>query len=157
MPGLTLAERFCNMNITNEEYKKVYQKASPRSPMLMDIILAFLVGGAICTIGQAIKNFFISRGLDEKAVSSALSITLVFLGVFLTDIRVYPKLAKFAGAGTIVPITGFANSIAAPAVEYKTEGLVLGTCVKMFTIAGPVLVCGITASVIYGLLYYILT
>lgn len=157
MPGLTLAERFCNMNITNEEYKKVYQKASPRSPMLKDIILAFLVGGAICTIGQAIKNFFISRGLDEKAVSSALSITLVFLGVFLTDIRVYPKLAKFAGAGTIVPITGFANSIAAPAVEYKTEGLVLGTCVKMFTIAGPVLVCGITASVIYGLLYYILT
>lgn len=125
--------------------------------MLKDIILAFLVGGAICTIGQAIKNFFISRGLDEKAVSSALSITLVFLGVFLTDIRVYPKLAKFAGAGTIVPITGFANSIAAPAVEYKTEGLVLGTCVKMFTIAGPVLVCGITASVIYGLLYYILT
>lgn len=145
------------MNITNEEYKKVYQKASPRSPIIKDIILAFLVGGAICTIGQAIKNFFISRGLDEKTVSSALSITLVFLGVFLTDIRVYPKLAKFAGAGTIVPITGFANSIAAPAVEYKTEGLVLGTCVKMFTIAGPVLVCGVTASVIYGLIYYILT
>ena len=91
-----------------------------------------------------------------KAVSSCLSITLVFFGVLLTDLNIYPKIAKFAGAGTIVPITGFANSIAAPAVEYKTEGLVLGTCVKMFTIAGPVLACGLTASVIYGLIYYIM-
>ena len=141
------------MRITNEEYKKLYQKASPRSPMLKDIVLAFLIGGAICTVGQAIKEYFISLGLDEKAVSSALSITMIFLGVLLTDLRIYPKIAKYAGAGTIVPITGFANSIASPAVEYKTEGLVLGTCVKMFTIAGPVLVCGLSASVVYGLIY----
>ena len=145
------------MRITNEEYKKLYQKASPRSPMLKDIVLAFLIGGAICTVGQAIKEYFISLGLDEKAVSSALSITMIFLGVLLTDLRIYPKIAKYAGAGTIVPITGFANSIASPAVEYKTEGLVLGTCVKMFTIAGPVLVCGLSASVAYGLIYYIMS
>ena len=142
--------------ITNQEYKKIYQKASPRSPLLKDMRLAFLVGGAICTLGQGLKNYFISRGLDDKAVSSCLSITLVFFGVLLTDLNIYPKIAKFAGAGTIVPITGFANSIAAPAVEYKTEGLVLGTCVKMFTIAGPVLACGLTASVVYGLIYYIM-
>ena len=145
------------MRITNEEYKKLYQKASPRSPMLKDIVLAFLIGGAICTVGQAIKEYFISLGLDEKAVSSALSITMIFLGVLLTDLRIYPKIAKYAGAGTIVPSTGFANSIASPAVEYKTEGLVLGTCVKMFTIAGPVLVCGLSASVVYGLIYYIMS
>ena len=145
------------MRITNEEYKKLYQKASPRSPMLKDIVLAFLIGGAICTVGQAIKEYFISLGLDEKAVSSALSITMIFLGVLLTDLRIYPKIAKYAGAGTIVPITGFANSMASPAVEYKTEGLVLGTCVKMFTIAGPVLVCGLSASVVYGLIYYIMS
>ena len=145
------------MRITNEEYKKLYQKASPRSPMLKDIVLAFLIGGAICTVGQAIKEYFISLGLDEKAVSSALSITMIFLGVLLTDLRIYPKIAKYAGADTIVPITGFANSIASPAVEYKTEGLVLGTCVKMFTIAGPVLVCGLSASVVYGLIYYIMS
>ena len=145
------------MRITNEEYKKLYQKASPRSPMLKDIVLAFLIGGAICTVGQAIKEYFISLGLDEKAVSSALSITMIILGVLLTDLRIYPKIAKYAGAGTIVPITGFANSIASPAVEYKTEGLVLGTCVKMFTIAGPVLVCGLSASVVYGLIYYIMS
>lgn len=142
------------MKITNDEYKRVYHKASPRSPMVKDVVLAFLVGGAICTIGQFIKNYFVSLGLDENTVASALSITLVFLGVLLTDLRIYPKLAKFGGAGTIVPITGFANSIAAPAVEFKTEGLVMGTCVKMFSIAGPVLVCGITASVIYGFIYY---
>ena len=106
-----------SMRITNEEYKKLYQKASPRSPMLKDIVLAFLIGGAICTVGQAIKEYFISLGLDEKAVSSALSITMIFLGVLLTDLRIYPKIAKYAGAGTIVPITGFANSIASPAVE----------------------------------------
>ena len=125
--------------------------------MLKDIVLAFLIGGAICTVGQAIKEYFISLGLDEKAVSSALSITMIFLGVLFTDLRIYPKIAKDAGAGTIVPITGFANSIASPAVEYKTEGLVLGTCVKMFTIAGPVLVCGLSASVVYGLIYYIMS
>ncbi|WP_458862773.1 SpoVA/SpoVAEb family sporulation membrane protein [Acidaminobacterium chupaoyuni] len=142
------------MKITNEEYKKIYQKASPRSPMLKDVVMAFLVGGAICTFAQFIKNYYISLGWGQKTVASALSITMVFLGVLLTDLRIYPKLAKYAGAGTIVPITGFANSIAAPAVEFKTEGLVLGTCVKMFTIAGPVLVCGVTASMLYGLLYY---
>ena len=99
--------------ITDQEYKKIYQKASPQSPLWKDVLLAFLVGGAICTIGQAIKNYFISRGLDDQAVSSCLSITLIFFGVLLTDLRIYPKIAKFAGAGTIVPITGFANSIAA--------------------------------------------
>ena len=144
------------MSMTNQDYGKLVNQRSKPSPMGKNILWAFLVGGAICTIGQAIKNYFISRGLDDQAVSSCLSITLIFFGVLLTDLRIYPKIAKFAGAGTIVPITGFANSIAAPAVEYKTEGLVLGTCVKMFTIAGPVLACGLTASMAYGLIYYIM-
>ena len=143
------------MDITNQEYKKLYQNASPPSPLLKDAFLAFLTGGTICTLAQFIRNFLLSQGLDEKAAGASLSIILVFLGVLLTDLTIYPKIATFAGAGTIVPITGFANSIAAPALEYKTEGLVLGTCVKMFTIAGPVLACGLTASVIYGLIYYI--
>lgn len=142
------------LKITNDEYKRVYQKASPKSPIIKDVIMAFLVGGTICTIAQLIKNYLATLGLSEADVSSALSIILVFIGVLLTDLHLYQKLAKFGGAGTVVPITGFANSIAAPAVEYKTEGLVMGTCVKMFTIAGPVLVCGITASIVYGLIYY---
>ena len=107
--------------MTPEEYQALVKRMAPRSPILRDTALAFLVGGAICTVGQAIKEYFISLGLDEKAVSSALSITMIFLGVLLTDLRIYPKIAKYAGAGTIVPITGFANSIASPAVEYKTE------------------------------------
>ena len=143
------------MDITNQEYKKIYQTASPPSPLGKDILLAFLTGGTICTLAQAARNFLLSRGMDEKSAGAALSILLIFLGVLLTDLAIYPKIAKFAGAGTIVPITGFANSVAAPALEYKTEGLVLGTCVKMFTIAGPVLAWGLTASVLYGLLYYI--
>mgnify|MGYP003098074470 FL=1 len=109
------------MDITNQEYKKLYQNASPPSPLLKDAFLAFLTGGTICTLAQFIRNFLLSQGLDEKAAGASLSIILVFLGVLLTDLTIYPKIAKFAGAGTIVPITGFANSIAAPALEYKTE------------------------------------
>ena len=124
--------------------------------MLKDIVLAFLIGGAICTVGQAIKEYFISLGLDEKAVSSALSITMIFLGVLLTDLRIYPKIAKYAGAGTIVPITGFANAMVAPALEFKSEGFITGTAAKLFIIAGPVLVFGISASVIYGLILCLL-
>ena len=123
----------------------------------MDYIKAFAVGGAICLLGQVLKTVYQNMGLDEKAAGTAVSISLVFLGVALTACRLFEKIAKFAGAGTLVPITGFANSIAAPAVEFKTEGFILGVGAKMFTIAGPVIVYGVSASVVYGLIYWITT
>ncbi len=143
------------MKITKQEYQKLYEKASPPSPSYKNIPMAFLVGGLLCTVGQGFRTLYESLGLGEKAVAAAVAVTMVFLGVFLTAIGVYEKIAKAAGAGTLVPITGFANSIASPALEFKTEGMVLGTCVKMFTIAGPVLVLGISTSVLYGLILII--
>ena len=113
------------------------------------------MGGLICSIGQAFRQLYDSIGLAKDDAATAVSITLVFVGVFLTAIRVYEKLAKFSGAGTLVPITGFANSMASPAIEFKSEGFILGTCVKMFTIAGPVLALGVAASVVYGLILLI--
>lgn len=118
--------------------------------------MAFIVGGIICTIGQVISNICKNAGFDEKEAGAITAITLIFLGAFLTGLNIYSKIAKYAGAGTLVPITGFANSIVAPAMEFKKEGYIMGTGVKMFTIAGPVLVFGISASVIYGLIIYIL-
>ena len=143
------------MKLTKQEYQKLYEKASPPSPSYKNIPAAFVVGGLLCTLGQGFRTFFESLGLSEKGVVAAVAICMVFLGVFLTAIGVYEKLAKHAGAGTLVPITGFANSVASPALEFKTEGMILGTCVKMFTIAGPVLVLGISASVLYGLILVI--
>ena len=140
------------MKMTNEEYGDYVKKHAPRSPAGRNLIKAFVVGGIICCIGQLIINGFGSLGLDTESAGTATSITLIFLGALLTGLGIYDNIAKFAGAGTLVPITGFANAVVAPALEFKTEGLILGTAAKMFTIAGPVIVYGISASVVYGLI-----
>ena len=140
------------MDMTNEEYGKYIQKHQPRSPLGKDMLRSFLVGGLICTLGQALSLWFQALGLDEEAGGTAVSITLVFLGALLTGVGLYDDIARFAGAGTLVPITGFANAVVAPALEFRREGLVGGTCARMFTIAGPVIVYGVGSSVVYGLL-----
>ena len=137
------------------EYKKMADKKTPSSKLLKDCIMAFIFGGCICKIGQAILNFYKSFGMSEELTASAVSVTLIFLGVLLTGLNIYPKLAKHAGAGTIVPITGFANSVASPAIEAKSEGLVMGVGAKLFTIAGPVIVYGVTAAFAAGIWYWI--
>ena len=139
------------------EYQKLVGSMAPKSPIKKDCLNAFLIGGLICTIGQLIMNGYTALGLDETNAGTATSMTLVALSALLTGLSLYDDIAKHAGAGTLVPITGFANSIAAPAVEFKTEGMILGTAAKMFTIAGPVIVYGVTASVIYGFIYWITT
>lgn len=144
------------MKPTQAEYQEIYQKLSPSSKSYRNIPAAFLIGGAICALGQWLNTLWQSVGLSRPLAATATSCTLIFLGVLLTGLRLYEKIAKVAGAGTLVPITGFANSVASPAIEFKNEGYVLGTCVKMFSIAGPVLVFGISASVVYGVLYYII-
>ncbi|HHZ05912.1 MAG TPA: stage V sporulation protein AC [Clostridiales bacterium] len=145
------------MKISKNQYSKMTEKASPNSPILKNCIMAFLVGGAFCTLGQMLINLYMYFGMEQKDSRTLTSITLVFLGALLTTIGVYDNLAKHAGAGSLVPITGFANSIVSPAIEFKSEGYVLGLGAKMFIIAGPVLVYGITTSVIYGIIYYIYT
>ena len=119
--------------------------------------MAFVVGGLICTLGQVFMNWYQNMGLGEKDAGTAVSMTLVALSALFTGLSLYDNLAKHAGAGTLVPITGFANSIAAPAVEFKTEGFILGVGAKMFTIAGPVIVYGVSASVVYGIVYWVMT
>lgn len=142
--------------VTKKEYSKLVKEKSPGSKSVKNCALAFLVGGAICTLGQALAELYVYLGIVEVQAKTLSSVTLVFLGVLLTTIGVYDKLAKYAGAGTLVPITGFANSVSAPAIEFKTEGFVLGVGAKMFTIAGPVIVYGTVASVIYGIIYYLI-
>ena len=143
--------------MTEREYSKLVDELSPDSPMGKDCLIAFMVGGLICTLGQAFLELYGKLGLDKDLAGTAASMTLVGLSALLTGLSLYDNLAKYAGAGTLVPITGFANSVAAPAVEFKTEGMILGTAAKMFTIAGPVIVYGVSASVIYGLIYWIVT
>ena len=143
--------------MTEKEYGKFVSDLCPKSPILRDCALAFLVGGLICTLGQLIMNGYSALGLDETNAGTAACMSLVALSAFFTGLSLYDNLAKHAGAGTLVPITGFANAIAAPAVEFKTEGFILGVGAKMFTIAGPVIVYGVSASVIYGLIYWITT
>lgn len=143
--------------MTNEQYNEYVKQKTPNSKIFVDCIKAFLIGGLICVIGQCIRNFLSKKmGLDDETASTATSIIMVFLGAILTGLNIYPKIAKHAGAGTIVPITGFANSVVAPALEAKTEGLILGVGAKIFTIAGPVILYGTFASVIAGLFYYFL-
>jgi len=144
-------------NMTNEEYKAYIESISPKSPCRRNMFRAFWTGGVICMVGQLVLNFWAAWGLDEQTAASATCITMIFLGVLLTGLGVYDKIANYAGAGTLVPITGFANAIAAPAIEFKTEGFILGVGAKMFTIAGPVIVYGTVASVIYGIIYWITT
>lgn len=140
---------------TNKEYSTMTSKASPSTNSAKNISLAFLAGGVLCTIGQVLMMLYQNAGLNVKEAGGAVSVTLVGLGALLTALRVYDDIAKYAGAGTLVPITGFANSIVAPAIEFKSEGHILGIGAKMFTIAGPVLVFGITASVVYGLILWL--
>ncbi len=143
------------MQMSNAEYSRLVDRMAPKSKLWKDLFNAFWTGGLICTLGQLLMNGFTAAGLDKQTAGSAVSICLVFLSAVLTGLAVYDDIAKLAGAGTLVPITGFANSIVSPAVEFKTESVVLGTCAKMFTIAGPVLVFGTCASAIYGLIYWL--
>lgn len=140
------------MEMTNTEYGKYVNGKSKPSPTLKNCVWAFLVGGLICTLGQLLMEFYQSRGLGKDDAATAVSVTLILLAAALTGLGVFDKLAKRAGAGTLVPITGFANAMVSPALEYRSEGMITGTAVKLFTIAGPVLVFGISASVIYGII-----
>ena len=140
-----------------ERYSRMVKKATPSSPTFKNCFFAFLVGGSICTLGQILSFLYLRLGADEKTSAAFVSISLIFIAAVFTSVGCYDKLAKHAGAGTLVPITGFANSIAAPAIEFKTEGFILGVGAKMFTIAGPVIVYGVSASVIYGIIYWITT
>ena len=143
--------------MTEREYSKLVDELSPDSPMGKDCLIAFVVGGLICTLGQVFVELYGKLGLDKENAGTAASMSLVVLSAVLTGLSLYDNLAKYAGAGTLVPITGFANAVAAPAVEFKTEGFILGVGAKMFTIAGPVIVYGTVASVIYGVIYWITT
>ena len=143
--------------MTEREYGKLVQDMAPKSRIVKNCINAFWIGGLICTLGQLIMNGFSALGLDKTDAGTATSMSLVAISALLTGLSLYDNIAKHAGAGTLVPITGFANAIAAPAVEFKTEGFILGVGAKIFQIAGPVIVYGVSASVVYGLIYWITT
>lgn len=143
--------------MTNEEYGKLVNSFAPKSRTLRCCCNAFWTGGLICCLGQLLLTWFGSMNMDASSAATATSICLILLSAILTGLAIYDDIAKLAGAGTLVPITGFANSIVSPAVEFRTEGVVLGTCAKMFTIAGPVLVFGTAASWLYGLIYWLWT
>ena len=143
--------------MTSKEYGKLVQSMAPKSPVGKDCFHAFWIGGLICALGQGILNGYLALGLPEEDAGTAMSMTLVALSALLTGLSLYDNIAKHAGAGTLVPITGFANAITAPAVEFKTEGFILGVGAKIFTIAGPVILYGVTASVLYGLIYWLTT
>ncbi len=143
--------------MTEKEYAKLVKELSPKSPFWKDCLKAFLIGGLICCLGQLIQNGYLALGLSKEDAGTAMSMTLVALSALLTGLSLYDNIAKHGGGGTLVPITGFANAIAAPAVEFKTEGFILGVGAKIFQIAGPVIVYGVSASVIYGIIYWITT
>ena len=143
--------------MTEKQYDRLVRELSPPSPILKDCINAFWVGGLICVLGQLALNGYMALGLDEELAGTATAMSLVALSALLTGLSLYDNIAKFAGAGTLVPITGFANAIAAPAIEFKTEGFILGVGAKMFTIAGPVIVYGVGASIVYGFIFWITT
>ena len=146
------------MQPNNKQYSRMVKRQSPPSPKLKDCTLAFLVGGFICVIGQLLLELYSGAlKLDEERAKVLVTVTLIFLAALLTAIKVFNKIAKFAGAGTLVPITGFANAVVSPAIEFKAEGFVLGVGANMFKIAGPVIVYGTVASVIYGVIYWITT
>lgn len=145
------------MQISNKEYDRMIKKLSPPSPKIKDFIWAFSVGGFICVIGQLFMELYNSLGLEEKVIKMAVPVTIIFIAALLTGLRLFDKIAKHAGAGTLVPITGFANAVVSPAIEFKREGFVLGVGANMFKIAGPVITYGTIASVIYGVIYWITT
>ncbi len=141
--------------MTNQEYSKLVDRHTKNSPLWTDCLKAFLVGGLICTLGEGLRQLYLYMGADRTAAGAWVSISLIFLAAVLTALGVFEKIAKFAGAGTLVPITGFSNSVISPAIEYKTEGFVTGVGAKMFIVAGPVIVYGTAASVIAGIIYYL--
>ena len=141
--------------MTNREYQKISASLAPKSPIFKDCFNAFWIGGLICLLGQLAINGYTALGMEKQDASTAASMSLVALSALLTGLSLYDDIAKYGGAGTLVPITGFANAVAAPAVEFQTEGLILGTAAKMFTIAGPVIVYGLSAGVVYGLIYWV--
>ena len=144
------------MKTTNQEYSQMVKKYSPNSPLLKDMLKAFLIGGAICTFGQVLLNIY-KMFLTEENAKLLVPVTLIFITALLTGLGVFDKIAKHAGAGTLVPITGFANAVVSPSVEFKHEGYILGTGANIFKIAGPVIAYGTFASVVYGIIYWITT
>ena len=144
------------MNMSKKEYNRYVARLAQKSPLGKDLLRSFLVGGLICVIGQLILNGWTAAGLEEKTAGTATSCTLVFLSALLTGLNLYNKLARFGGAGTLVPITGFANAVVSQAIEARCEGYVTGVGAKMFQIAGPVIVYGVLASTAWGALYYFL-
>ena len=144
------------MEMSPEEYQQLVHRMTKKSPIVKDTVLAFLVGGLICVIGQLIQNGWMAAGLNQEDAGTAMSCTLVFLSALLTGLNLYNKIARFGGAGTLVPITGFANAVASPAIDFKSEGFVTGMAAKMFIVAGPVIVFGTLTSVIYGVVLMVL-
>lgn len=142
---------------TKEEYSEYVKSVSPNSKIFSNVLKAFLVGGLICIIGQLFVNYFKSRGLNQDVVSGLTSMTMIFIAALLTGLNVYDDIGKFAGAGSVVPITGFANSVVSPAMEFKSEGFIMGMGAKMFIIAGPVIVFGIISSILVGIIHYFIT
>ena len=145
------------MDMTPKEYQDYVAKKAKKSPIVKDTILAFLIGGTICTLGQGITALWTAAGLGKESAGTATSVSLVFLSVLLTGLNLYNKIGRFGGAGTLVPITGFANAVSAPAIDFKAEGIVTGMAAKMFVVAGPVIVFGTVASVVYGVICWITT
>ena len=145
------------MDMSPQEYQRYVQEKSPKSPIVKDTVLAFVIGGLICVLGQAIQDGWGAAGLDKEAAGTATSCTLVFLSALLTGLNLYNKIARYGGAGTLVPITGFANAVVSPAIDFKSEGFVTGMAAKMFVVAGPVIVFGTLASVIYGVILMLLS
>ena len=141
---------------SKKKYSDMTKKASPPSPKIKDFIWAYVIGGAICVVGQLLNEFYNSLDLPEKVVKIAVPVSIIFIAALLTGIGVFDKIARLAGAGTLVPITGFANAVVSPAIEFKNEGYILGVGAKIFTIAGPVIMYGTIASIIYGLVYWII-
>ena len=144
------------MNISKEEYAALVKARMPRSPLGKDMLKAFVIGGLICCVGQVFLDLYQALGADAETAAGWECVTMVFLGALLTGLGVYDRIARHAGAGTLVPITGFANAVASPALEFRTEGLVTGLAAKIFTIAGPVIVYGVAASALYGVVLMVL-
>lgn len=144
------------MDMSPKEYQEYVKQKSKKSPIVKDTVLAFLIGGTICVIGQLIRNGWTAYGLAAEDAATATSISLVFLSVLLTALNLYNKLGRYGGAGTLVPITGFANAVSSPAIDFRAEGIVTGMAAKMFLVAGPVIVFGTTASVVYGVVLWII-
>ena len=142
------------MDISNERYLELVRQKTPKSPSFKNCLKAFVIGGAICTVGQILLNTFKYLGADKETAATLLTITMIFLGTLLTGLDIYPKIAKHGGAGILVPVTGFANAVASPALEAKTEGYILGVGAKIFTIAGPVILFGTLSSMLCGIIYF---